>query len=87
MRLDLRKIDERIKKLQEIRRIVSDPEAATILLECLTSEDEQSNGSSDSKDAGIGVGRRPGDTNDLVADVIAGIEPQTGARKGRSWLG
>jgi hypothetical protein len=33
MRLDLAKIDERIKRLQEIRRIAADPEMASILLE------------------------------------------------------
>jgi hypothetical protein len=40
MQLNLRKIDERIQKLQEIRRIASDPELVTMLLEFIASEDE-----------------------------------------------
>jgi hypothetical protein len=87
MRLDLQKIDERIKKLQEIRKLASDPEAVTILLECITSEDEQSDGAPAIKDAAHGLNRKSSEASDLVADVIAGIEPQTGARKGKSWLG
>ena len=40
MRLDLAKIDERIKRLQELRRIASDPEMARILLDCLSMDEE-----------------------------------------------
>ena len=87
MRLDLSKIDERIRKLQEIRRIASDPEAAFILLECITNEDERSDRLSPAKDAGIGVPRPSDSATDLVANVIDGVEPQTGLRKGRSLLG
>lgn len=87
MRLDLSKIDERIRRLQEIRRIASDPEAATILLECITSEDERSDRPSPAKDAGIGVPRQSDKASDLVANVIDGVEPETGARRGRSLLG
>lgn len=39
MRLDVAKIDERIKKLQEIRRIATDPEMTAILVDCLITED------------------------------------------------
>jgi hypothetical protein len=42
MRFDVQKIDERIQKLQEIRRIATDPQMATILLEFLSYEDDQS---------------------------------------------
>jgi len=38
MHLDLAKIDERIKRLQELRRLASDPEIATVLMECLTGD-------------------------------------------------
>ncbi|HZT33002.1 MAG TPA: hypothetical protein VFA33_24150 [Bryobacteraceae bacterium] len=38
MALDLRKIDERIQKLQEIRRIAADPEMVKLLCEFLTTE-------------------------------------------------
>jgi hypothetical protein len=36
MRFDLQKIDERIKKLQEIRRLATDPEAASLLVEFIS---------------------------------------------------
>lgn len=38
MHLDIAKIDERIKRLQELRRIASDPEMASLLLECLSGD-------------------------------------------------
>lgn len=41
MHLDLAKIDERIKRLQELRRLASDPEMASILLECLTGDEHE----------------------------------------------
>jgi hypothetical protein len=40
MRLDLARIDDRIKRLQELRRIASDPEMARILLDCLSMDEE-----------------------------------------------
>ena len=40
MRIDIKKLDERIKKLQEIRRIATDPELSTILLEFVGPDDE-----------------------------------------------
>lgn len=41
MRLDVAKIDERIKKLQELRRVASDPEMASLLVECLTGDESE----------------------------------------------
>ena len=40
MKLDIQKLDERIKKLQEIRRIAADPEMVSILLEFILPEDD-----------------------------------------------
>lgn len=40
MRLDIKKIDDRIAKLQELRRIASDPELVSVLAEFVTSDDE-----------------------------------------------
>ncbi len=40
MRLDVARIEERIAKLQEIKRIASDPEMARILLEFLVPDQE-----------------------------------------------
>ena len=42
MHLDIAKIDERIKRLQELRRIASDPEMASLLLECLSGDESAS---------------------------------------------
>jgi hypothetical protein len=41
MRLDVGKIDERIKRLQELRRLATDPEMANLLLECLTGDESE----------------------------------------------
>ena len=40
MRFDARKIDERIKKLQELQRIMSDPEMWSILAEFVSDVEE-----------------------------------------------
>ena len=39
MRLDIARIDERIKKLQEIKRIASDPEMTSMLFDCLVGDE------------------------------------------------
>jgi hypothetical protein len=41
MQLNLQRIDERIHKLQEIRKIIADPEMVKILMEFLPTEDER----------------------------------------------
>jgi hypothetical protein len=41
MQLNVQRIDERIHKLQEIRRIVADPEMLKILMEFISMEDER----------------------------------------------
>ena len=41
MHLDIARIDERIKRLQELRRIASDPEMASLLLECLSGDESE----------------------------------------------
>jgi len=42
MRIDIAKIDERISKLQTIRRIASDPELSRLLLEFLAGDPDAS---------------------------------------------
>jgi hypothetical protein len=42
MRWNMNRLDERIHKLQEIRRILSDPEAAAILQELLSNDEPAS---------------------------------------------
>ena len=39
MRLDIAKIDDRIRKLQELRRIACDPDIAGIISQCLTADE------------------------------------------------
>jgi hypothetical protein len=41
MQVNVQRIDERIQKLQEIRRIVSDPEMLKILMEFISSDEER----------------------------------------------
>ena len=76
MRLDLAKIDDRIKKLQEVRRIASDPEMAGILLEFLTADDQRSApaplpGPADAV-GDNGATRSGDDVNQLVKAVLDG---------------
>jgi hypothetical protein len=40
MTLNVQKIDQRIKKLQELRRLATDPEIAALLLELITPEEQ-----------------------------------------------
>ena len=42
MKFDVQKIDERIKKLQELRRLATDPEIASLLSEFVTVGEERS---------------------------------------------
>jgi hypothetical protein len=42
MRLDITKIDDRIRKLQELKRLLSDTEITNILFECLTANEPES---------------------------------------------
>jgi hypothetical protein len=78
MRLDLVKIEDRIKKLQEVRRIAGDPEMASILLEFLTTDDQsQAPAPSPSPSPAAVVGdngaKRSGDdVNQLVKGVLEG---------------
>jgi hypothetical protein len=39
MQIDIQRLDERIRKLQEVRRIAADPEFATILLDIVDTEE------------------------------------------------
>ena len=42
MRLDITKIDDRIKRLQELKRLLSDAEMASVVFECVISNDLES---------------------------------------------
>jgi hypothetical protein len=76
MRLDIRKIDDRINKLQEVRRIASDPEMIAVLAEFLTSEEESREPLSEPKPAiqspVIAKTEQVPDNSD-VEDIVRGI--------------
>ena len=40
MRVDIQRLDDRIRKLQEVRRMLADPEMGAILMEFLMTDDE-----------------------------------------------
>lgn len=71
MRIDIQKLDDRIKKLQEIRRIATDPELATILLEFMSTGDGVAEPVSAPK-LDDPSASRVDNTHDLVKDVVNG---------------
>lgn len=70
MHLDVAKIDERIKRLQELRRIASDPEMASLLLECL-SGDESEIASYTVESRPIRANRAADEPDELIRDIAA----------------
>lgn len=75
MRLDIQKLDERIKKLQEIRRIAADPELATILLEFMSTEETVAEPVLVPKLDDTST-PRVDNTHDVVKDVVNGTSPE-----------
>jgi hypothetical protein len=71
MQLNLRKIDERIQKLQEIRRIAADPELIRMLFEFMAAEDEPM---PTAKADAVGAARS--DDADIVNQVVKGMDAQ-----------
>jgi hypothetical protein len=67
MRLDIAKIDERIKRLQELRRLACDPEIASILLECLTGDESEVGSHLDS----VRTSRMTDEPDELIRDIAA----------------
>jgi hypothetical protein len=79
MRFDLQKIDERIKKLQEIRRLATDPEAASLLLEFMSPADELSEPVALAKPEGNGTATHSSDTRESVREVVNAKEAAAGS--------
>ena len=77
MKIDIQKLDERIKKLQEIRRIAADPELAAILLEFVSTEDVVAEPVLVPKLDDVS-NPRADSTRDLVKDLVNGISPEAG---------
>ena len=78
MRFDLQKIDERIKKLQEIRRLAVDPEAASLLLEFMSPADERSLSTPVKPDSN-GATAHPADSRSMVQDVVGTKDSTSGS--------
>ena len=78
MRFDLQKIDERITKLQEIRRLATDPEAASLLLEFMSPADELSEPTPVAKSEGNGTAPHSSDTRESVREVVNAKEAPSG---------
>ena len=76
MKIDIQKLDDRIKKLQEIRRIASDPELATILMEFVSPGEAVAEPVPVQKPDHIST-PRVDNTHDLVKDVVNGTSPET----------
>jgi hypothetical protein len=91
MKFDVQKIDERIKKLQELRRLATDPEIASLLSEFVTVGEERMQPSEPpiSMPTNVQPIEMPGPeaTNDLVKEVVNGVDtPSNGglwSRRGR----
>jgi hypothetical protein len=84
MRFDLQKIDERIKKLQEIRKLATDPEAASLLLEFMSPVDERlvderTEQVSVHKPDGIGATTHSSDNRQLDKEVVNAKDATSGS--------
>jgi hypothetical protein len=79
MQLNLKKLDERIQKLQEIKRIAADPELVAMLLEFVAADEEKAAAGPAAKPHPIAIPRP--DDFDIVNQVMNGMEGQgLGAR-------
>jgi hypothetical protein len=79
MRFDLQKIDERIKKLQEIRKLATDPEAASLLVEFMSPADEQSQPTPVAKSEANGTAPHSSDSREFVTEVVNAKEAASGS--------
>ena len=68
MRFDLQKLDERIKKLQELRRLATDPETAAMLVDFISSSDDRPKPAASAASAS----NYSAETRDAAKEVAAG---------------
>jgi hypothetical protein len=73
MQLNLRKLDDRIQKLQEIRRIAADPEMVSMLFEFIAEDERPERMTSAKTEAAVAAG--PADT-DIVDQMMKGTDVQ-----------
>ena len=82
MQLNIRKLDERIQKLQEIRRIAADPEMVGLLLEFIGADEDRSEASPAAvAPKPLAQAGAPLDDMEIVNQVVNG--PGNGARTAR----
>jgi len=74
MQVNLKKLDARIQKLQEIRRIAADPELISLLMEFIGYEEEGKEAVPAAR-AHAAAAPSPNDA-ELVDQVLKGMEPQ-----------
>lgn len=71
MRFDLQKLDARIKKLQEIRRLATDPETASMFLEFVNSAGDQAEPALSGTERPAAASH-PVDAGELAKEVVNG---------------
>lgn len=76
MKLNIRKLDERIQKLQEIKRIAADPELVSMLLEFIGGDDDRAESAAT---ATAQQGANPLKENDteIVNQIMKGLASPT----------
>ncbi len=79
MRLNVQKIDQRIKKLQELRKLATDPEIASMLLEFIGPEEQESATAQTVNGAGSDAAVHPDPTAELIQDTLAGDAQPSGS--------
>jgi hypothetical protein len=75
MQLSLKRIEARIQKLQEIKRIAADPELVTMLLEFMVPEDDRPEAGPAVTAPPVAAAPSRGDI-DLVEQVLKGRDAQ-----------
>jgi hypothetical protein len=75
MQLNIKKLDERIQKLQEIKRIAADPELVAMLLEFIGADDERPAAAAAAPKPNAAAMPRPDDM-DIINQVMSGTEGQ-----------
>jgi hypothetical protein len=75
MQLNVKKIEARIQKLQEIKRIAADPELVAMLLEFLVTEDDRAEAVPVAKHHPVAVAPSREDI-DIVEQVLKGKDAQ-----------
>jgi len=71
MRLNVQKIDQRIAKLQELRRLAADPEMASMLEDFIATEEHEVVSAQTTNGGGNDAAIHPDTTAELVHDALA----------------